>query len=96
MTDGDSLTQRYVHTSDAIATEMAGNTVLLDTQSWAYFEFDAIASSIWTLLETPRTLPNLVEALQGKFDVDKARCLDDTKKFLDDMIAQGLVTVLAD
>jgi len=96
MTNVQSLNRRYVRISNVVATDLAGNTLLLDAQQWAYFEFDRIASTIWAHLETPCTLPALVEALRGGFDVDEARCLHDTKHFLDDMIAQGLVTVVAD
>jgi len=94
MAASSSLTQQYVRTSDVISTDVAGDLVLLHTQNWNYFEFDKIAASIWKLLDAPRSLPALVEALVAEFEVDEAVCLSDTKAFLDDMIAQGLVTIV--
>jgi hypothetical protein len=92
MSDADSTTRRYKRTTEFVATEVEDELVVLHTQSWNYFEFDNVAASIWTLLEEPQSLTSLVQALTAKFDVDGAQCLGDTKAFLDEMIAEGLVT----
>ena len=94
MTDTDSPSRLYQRTSEFIATDVAGELVLLHTLSWNYFEFDTVGASIWALLDAPHSLPALVEALMAKFDVDETRCRADTRAFLDDMIGQGLVTVI--
>ena len=94
MTDTDSPNRLYQRTSEFIAADVADELVLLHTVSWYYFEFDKIGTSIWTLLDAPRSLPSLVETLRMEFDVDETRCSADTKAFLDDMIGQGLVTVI--
>ncbi|MEI9997239.1 MAG: PqqD family peptide modification chaperone [Rhizomicrobium sp.] len=86
----DSL---YARTSDVIEADVGGEVVLLHTQNWQYFEFDKVGAAIWTLLNTPITLDGLVNGLTEQFDVDQARCREETKTFLDEMIAQGLVTV---
>jgi hypothetical protein len=94
MADANSPTRLYARTSNIIATDVAGEVVLLNPASWSYYDFDKVGTSIWTLLEVPRSLPSLVEALMVDFNVDEARCRSDTKEFLDDMIGQGLVTVV--
>lgn len=92
MAGSDSLTRLYARSPDIITTDVAGEAVLLNTKSWCYFEFDKTGGAIWALLEVPRSLPSLVDALLVEFRVDRARCLADTSAFLDDMIAQGCVT----
>jgi hypothetical protein len=84
----------YARTTDIIGADVDGEVVLLNPVSWNYVELDNIGGSIWALLETPRSLPALVDALMVKFDVDQARCLIDAKTFLDSLIAQGLVAVV--
>lgn len=94
MAQSESATLLYKRTTDIITADVAGEMVLLNTKSWHYFEFDKVGGCIWALLEVPRSLPALVDALMADFDVDRARCLEDTKAFLDDMIAQGCVTTV--
>ncbi len=81
----------YARTADIVAADVGGETVLLHTERWTYFEFDRVGTSIWELLETPRTLPSLVEALMSKYEVDEAQCAADTRDFLAQMIEQGIV-----
>ena len=85
---------KYCRADDVVATEMDGNILLLSTRSWSYLEFDKTGTAIWTLLDTPRTLPSLVEALTVKFEVDEATCAADTRSFLDEMIAEGVVKTM--
>jgi hypothetical protein len=88
-----TATQLYARTSDVIEADVGGEIVLLHTQNWQYFEFDSVGAAIWYLLESPRNLDTLVDSLTAQFEVDPNRCREDTRAFLDDMVAQGLVTV---
>lgn len=83
----------YARTSDVIEADVGGEVVLLHTQNWQYFEFDKVGAAIWSLLTAPSSLDNLVNALTERFEVEQAQCRDETKAFLDEMVAQGLVTV---
>ena len=85
----------YARTEDVIEADVGGEVVLLHTQNWQYFEFDRTGAAIWGLLAEPRSLDALVSALTQQFEVDEARCAQDTKAFLDQMIEQGLVTANA-
>ena len=82
----------YARTADIIEAEVGGEIVLLHTKNWQYFEFDPTGAAIWTLLSEPRRLDSLVDALIARFEVDRGRCADETKAFLDEMLEQGLVT----
>ena len=90
----DSPTPLYSRANDVIGADVNGEVVLFSQESWSYVELDEIGRSIWSLLETPRSLPALVEALVAEFDVDQARCLHDARAFLDTLIEQGLVAVV--
>ena len=87
-----SLAPLYSRTQDIIEAEVGGEVVVLHTQSWQYYEFDRTGTTIWHLLKEPRNLGSLVDDLLAKFDVDRARCTEETRAFLDDMVEQGLVT----
>lgn len=89
MTEANSL---YKRTEDVIEADVGGEIVLLHTQNWQYFEFDKVGAAIWSLLESPCSLDSLVAALLDRFEVGDEQCRQETKQFLDEMIAQGLVT----
>ena len=91
--DTMSATKLYVRTADVIEADVGGEIVLLHTQNWQYYEFDKVGAAIWTLLDAPSSLDALVDSLTSQFEVDQSQCREDTRTFLDEMIAQGLVTV---
>ena len=95
MSHHEPLSRLFARRSDIMMVSEAGETVMLDTRSWSYFDFDPVGAAIWTLLEAPQSLEALVAALCSTFDVDEDRCRDDTAAFLDDMIAKCLVTAVA-
>ena len=85
--------QLYTRTADVIEADVGGEVVLLHPQNWQYFEFDKVGAAIWDLLNAPSSLDTLVESLTSQFEVDQNLCREETKSFLDEMIAQGLVAV---
>ena len=88
-----SSSDLYARTSDVIEADVGGEVVLLHTQNWQYFEFDKVGAAIWNLLNTPSSLDSLVQSLTTKFEVGSEQCREETRAFLDEMVAQGLVTV---
>ncbi|HWD28777.1 MAG TPA: PqqD family protein [Rhizomicrobium sp.] len=88
-----SSTNLYARTGDVIEADVGGEVVLLHTQNWQYFEFDPVGAAIWGLLTAPSSLDALVDSLTQQFEVDQDRCRSETKAFLDEMVAQGLITV---
>jgi hypothetical protein len=83
----------YVRSREVVAAEADGNAILLNTKRWVYLGFDGVGTTIWNLLDEPRTLGSLVEVLRTRFEVDETTCAADTKSFLDDMIEQGVVSM---
>jgi hypothetical protein len=91
MTGTGSSGNIYTRTADVIEADVGGEIVLLHTQNWQYFEFDKVGAAIWNLLESPASLDSLVGSLTEKFEVSSEQCREETKAFLDELVAQGLV-----
>jgi hypothetical protein len=90
MADHDDT--RYARAAEVLETEVGGVTLLMHVENWNYFELNAVSSAIWALLESPKSLDAIVRGLERQFDVDRETCLSDTRGFLDDLIAEGVVT----
>ncbi|MFN2556758.1 MAG: PqqD family protein [Nitriliruptorales bacterium] len=67
--------------------------VLLNLDSAGYFGLNTVGSAVWDLLETPRTLPELVERLRSRCDDPPEGIDDDVAAFLAALHARGLVEV---
>ena len=57
------------------------------------YNFNRTGSLIWKLLETPRSMNELVTEVAQEFDVDRERAASDVKNFVDEMVAACLVEV---
>ncbi len=74
--------------------EIEGETVLLNLESGQYFGLNAVGTRIWQLLgELGRPRP-VVDALLDEFDVPPATLESDVLGLLEQLIANGLVTVV--
>ena len=66
--------------------------VLLDIDGSQYYTLaGAVGVRIWQLLAIPRSPASLVDSLVEEFDVNRQRCEEETRAFLDELIAKGLV-----
>jgi hypothetical protein len=73
------------------ATELDGETVLLDVDTGAYYGYDATGSWIWELIVEPRTVGDLCRALVQRYDVEPQRCECEVIAFLEELAGYGLV-----
>lgn len=76
-----------------MACEMNGETVLLNLQNNIYFSVSGVGRDIWDLINKGLSPEEILDALVEDYDVDRAVCREDVKKFIDDLAAHGLVEV---
>ncbi len=57
------------------------------------YSFNETGSLVWRLLETRRTLAELVVAVAQEYNVEPSRAEQDVKQFIEDMLLVGLVEV---
>ncbi len=57
------------------------------------YSFNETGSLVWRLMETPRTLPDLVAAVAQEYNVERQRAEQDVRQFVSDMQSVGLVEV---
>ncbi len=66
-------------------------TVAMSIQNGKYYSLNATASRILALLEEPRTLGSLCDALQRRYRVDGAVLGQDVREFVREMLDFGLI-----
>lgn len=77
-----------------VSCDIADEAVLLSMSDGEYYGLNEVAASIWKLVQHPRTVAEVRDALLAEYDdIQPAECEQAVLTFLNEMIALNLVTV---
>lgn len=82
-----------VAAKDQVSCDLAGEAAILNLQSGVYYGLDAVAARIWHLVQEPRTVQDIRDALLMEYEVEHDRCERDLLVLLQDLAAAGLIEV---
>jgi hypothetical protein len=85
----DAVFQRDPATLEAL---VGTETVLCSAESGMFCHVNAVGSRIWTLLEQPRSIAEIVSGLRERYAVDEATCLQDIEPFLATLTEASLIS----
>jgi hypothetical protein len=88
-----SLSSVVVRSPDQVSGDLDGKVVLLSVQNGEYYNMNEVGSTVWSLVEQPISVAQLVEKLLAEFDVDRARCEGEVLVFLERLRKDGLIRV---
>jgi PqqD family protein of HPr-rel-A system len=74
-----------------LATEVDGEMVALHVDKGTCYGFNATATRIWAMIEEPKRLGEIRDALLEEFDVDPETCEREIRQLLKELEADGLV-----
>jgi len=78
---------------EQVSSDLAGETVILDLKSGVYYGLNSVGASIWNLIQEPKTVNEVREALLAKYKVEPEQCDRDLKALLEELEAEGLIEV---
>ena len=89
-----------VRSRSVVSRVVAGETLIVPIRGKvgdlaSIYSFNGTGSLIWKLLESPRTVAELVTAVEKEYDVEPQQAERDVASFVDEMKAVGLVEVPA-
>jgi Coenzyme PQQ synthesis protein D (PqqD) len=85
-----SIVRRAV---DQVSCDMAGEAIVLNMKSGVYFGMEQVAALIWNLVEKPRSVAEIRDAIMKEYEVDDDTCEKDLKLFLDHLQSAGLIEI---
>lgn len=88
-----SFSQKVAALDDVLVQELAGEAVLLNLKTEQYLGLDAVGSRMWSVLTTSSSIQASADALLAEYEVERPRLEDDMRKFIDQLLEHGLVTV---
>ena|SRR5215472_4373595 len=78
---------------DMVSCALDEDTVILHLGSGTYYGLNAVGSTIWSLIQEPRTIAEIHDRLLQQYEADADECERDLLNVLDDLSKAGLVEI---
>ena len=88
--DGSSI---IVAAKEQVWRELDGEAIVLNLATGIYYGLDPVGTRVWKLVQTPRTVAEILEALLKEFDAAPADCEQDLMTLLGSLAGAGLIEV---
>lgn len=82
---------RYQVAEGVASSDLDGEVTILDPRSGVYFGLEDVSADVWRLLAEPRTVGELCDALQERYDVPPDECTADVTELVRELAEHGLV-----
>jgi hypothetical protein len=78
---------------DQVSCDLAGEAAILNIKSGIYYGLDPVGARIWNLMQQPRAVADIQNAITSEYDVEPERCARDLVGLLEKLLAEGLIEV---
>jgi hypothetical protein len=82
-----------VATREQISCNLNGEAVILNLSNGMYYGLDAIGAHIWSLIQEPKAVSDIVETLTVEYEVERDRCQRDLLTLLGRLAAENLISI---
>ena len=79
--------------SNKVTANLVDEMVILDSDSGIYYGLNPVGSRIWELIQEPKTVKQVRDALLAEYDVEPERCENDILTLLQDLLTNELIVV---
>jgi len=74
-----------------VSCPLGEESAILSLSNTIYYGLNPVGTRVWNLLQKPRSIAELRDALIDEYDVEAERCERDLLELLDKMSAEGLI-----
>ena len=82
-----------VAAKEQVSCSLAEEAVVLDLKAGVYYGLNEVGARIWNLIQEPKNVSELRDAILREFDVDANLCEHDLLVLLRDLAGKELITV---
>lgn len=82
-----------VAAGDQVSTDLGGEVAILNLEAGEYFGLDEVGKRVWELVQEPRRVSGIRDALLEEYDVEPERCEWDVISLLQEMADEDLIEV---
>lgn len=80
-------------TKDAVHCDVEDEVVILGLKDGVYYGLNPVGAFIWNLIQKPKTVAEIRDAVLKEYDVEKEVCENDLMELLTELSDKGLVEV---
>ncbi|NTV99669.1 MAG: lasso peptide biosynthesis PqqD family chaperone [Oscillochloris sp.] len=88
-----TLGSSVVVSADQIASDLAGEAVILNLKNGIYYGLDQVGARIWSLIQAPCSPQAISAVLIEEYDVAPEQCRQDVLDLLQHLAGEGLIEV---
>ena len=85
-----------VVTKDQVSADLSGEAAILNLKTSTYFGLNTIGASIWKLIQEPKTVGQIRDAITEEYDVEPDRCERDILELLQELSKNGLIEIIVE
>jgi len=89
-----STNSRIVVTKDQVSCDLSGEAAILNLKSGVYFGLNTVGASIWKLIQEPRSVREIQNAIQEEYEVEPKRCEQDILELLEELLTHELIKII--
>ena len=82
-----------VASKDQVSSDLGGEAVILNLKSGVYYSLNEVGVSIWNLIQQPKTVDEIRNAILAEYEVEPEQCDHDLLKLLQELVTVGLIEV---
>lgn len=82
-----------VASPNQVSCPLGDESAILSLGNTVYYGLNSVGTRVWNLLQKPRSIGELRDALVDEYDVEEERCEHDLLELLEQMSAEGLILV---
>jgi hypothetical protein len=87
------LNQKIARSDNFVFNEVDGELVMMNIETGAYASLNETGKSIWTLLDAPKSLSEVVSSLVEEYEIDQATCEKEVLPFVENMLKSEVLTL---
>ena len=93
MTDEISLDTVIACAPSQVSSTLGDEAAVLDMNRGVYYGLDPVGTRVWKLIQEPRSVAEVRDALLAEYEVEPLRCEQDLLKLLTELRDAGLIEI---
>ena len=82
-----------VVSQDQVSCDLSGESAILNLKAGVFYGLNEVGTRIWKLMQEPRRVGELRDAILEDYEVEPDRCEADIMTLLQDLLDNGLIEV---
>ena len=87
------LTSLVVVAKNQTSSNVGDETIVLNLKSGGYYGLNTVAVTVWNLIQEPKTVKEIRDAIIEEYEVESEECEQDLFVLLEELSVAGLIEV---